>query len=374
MAGRHSSKFRTPIILLVSAFWLAATAAAQTTMRGKILDATRSPIVGARVVANPDGRASGPVTVSDPSGEFTLSLDPWAYVLKITADGFEPMSQTVQLPEAGAAEREFVLQVAARRESVTVTDSSRYQVTTTSSAARTLTPLRDVPQSITVVTGEQMKDQMMASIADVVRYTPGITAIQGENNRDQVVIRGNSSSADFFVDGMRDDVQYYRDLYNLDRVEALKGPNAMIFGRGGGGGVINRVTKEAIFSPLREVSIEGGSYDNKRFSTDFDQPLNDKLALRFNGLYENSGSFRNDVSLKRFGLAPALTIAPGKNTRITLSYEHFRDDRVADRGIPSVQGRPADVPLSTYYGNPKDSHAGARVNLGIAALEHQAGG
>ena len=80
-----------------------------------------------------------------------------------------------------------------------------------------------------------------------MRYVPGITAHQGENNRDQVIIRGNSSSADFFVDGVRDDVQYYRDLYNLDRVEALKGPNAMIFGRGGGGGVVNRVTKEADF-------------------------------------------------------------------------------------------------------------------------------
>ena len=86
---------------------------------------------------------------------------------------------------------------------------------------------------------------------------PGITAHQGENNRDQIIIRGNSSSADFFVNGVRDDVQYYRDLYNLDRVEALKGPNAMIFGRGGGGGVVNRVIKEAGFQPLRESDVAG---------------------------------------------------------------------------------------------------------------------
>ena len=85
----------------------------------------------------------------------------------------------------------------------------------------------------------------MTSVADVMRYVPGVTTHQGENNRDQVIIRGNSSSADFFVNGVRDDVQYYRDLYNLDRVEALKGPNALMFGRGGAGGVINRVVKEA---------------------------------------------------------------------------------------------------------------------------------
>ena len=127
-----------------------------------------------------------------------------------------------------------------------------------------------------------------------------------------MVIRGNSTSADFFVDGVRDDVQYYRDLYNLDRVEALKGPNAMIFGRGGGGGVINRVTKEAGFTPLREITLLGGSYGNKRFATDFDQPLNDKVAFRLNGMYENSDSFRKYVGLERYGINPTLTIAPAK--------------------------------------------------------------
>ena len=119
----------------------------------------------------------------------------------------------------------------------------------------------------------------MTSIGDVVRYVPGITAHQGENNRDQVIIRGNSSSADFFVNGVRDDVQYYRDLYNLDRVEALKGPNAMIFGRGGGGGVINRVTKEAGFQPLREFTLQGGAFGNKRVTADLDQPLDDRRRV-----------------------------------------------------------------------------------------------
>src|SRR4030095_7014949 len=101
---------------------------------------------------------------------------------------------------------------------------------------------------------------------------PGVTAHQGENNRDQIIFRGNSSSADFYLNGARDDVQYYRDLYNLDRVEVLKGPNAMIFGRGGGGGVINRVTKEAGFTPLREVTLQGGSFGNKQEGVACNQP------------------------------------------------------------------------------------------------------
>src|SRR5262249_38059385 len=151
---------------------------------------------------------------------------------------------------------------------------------------KTPTPLRDVPQAVTVVTRQLMQDQLMTSMGDVVRYVPGVSLHQGENNRDQLILRGNSSSADFFVDGIRDDVQYYRDLYNLDRVEALKGPNAMIFGRGGGGGVINQVTKEAGLSSLREVDLQGGSYDNRRITADLDQPLGDRFALRVNGLQE----------------------------------------------------------------------------------------
>ena len=94
-------------------------------------------------------------------------------------------------------------------------------------------------------------DQAMQSMADVTRYIPGVTMGQGEGNRDQPTIRGNSTTATFFVDGMRDDVQYFRDLYNVERVEALKGANALIFGRGIGGGVINRVTKEAGWTPIR---------------------------------------------------------------------------------------------------------------------------
>ena len=189
-----------------------------------------------------------------------------------------------------------------------------YQTEAISSATKTLTPLRDTPQSITVVTKDQIKDQSFQSISDVVNYIPGVSSHQGENNRDQLILRGNSTSADFYLNGVRDDVQYYRDLYNADRVEALKGPNAMIFGRGGGGGVINRVSKEAGFSAFRELNFQGGSFRNRRLTGDFNQPLSDKVAFRLNGMYENSDSFRRFVGLERYGINPTFTIAP--------SYRH----------------------------------------------------
>jgi catecholate siderophore receptor len=353
-----------------------ATAAVgnQGTLSGKVIDPARSPIGGAKITAIRTGHDSGLSAVSNPNGGFSLTVDSGSYTLVASAGGFQPATQTVTVPDGGAETREFVLRIAEVHASVTVTESPGYQVTAIRGGTKTFTPLLDVPQSVTVVTHELIEDQMMMSMGDAVRYVPGITAHQGENNRDQIIIRGNNSSADFFVDGVRDDGQYYRDLYNLERVEALKGPNAMIFGRGGGGGVVNRVTKEAGFTPLREITLQGGSFGHKRFATDLDQPFGDKIAFRLNGMFENSDSFRKYVNLERYGISPVLKIATGKQTALTLSYEHFRDNRTADRGIPSFQGRPADVPISTFYGNPDESHVRARVNLGSATLEHQVGG
>lgn len=241
------------------------------------------------------------------------------------------------------------------------------------SATKTRTPLHDIPQSIVVVSQEQIQDQALLSIGDVVRYLPGITAHQGENNRDQIIMRGNSSSADFFLNGVRDDVQYYRDLYNIARIEALKGPNAMIFGRGGGGGVINRVSKEAMFSPLRTLSVMGGSYDERRIAADVNQPVSDSLAFRVNGVFEDSNSFRDFVDLQRYAVNPTLTTTLDAQTKLTLGYEFLHDTRTADRGVPSFQGRPVDIDRSTYFGDPDASHVRANTQLGSASIEHSFG-
>jgi catecholate siderophore receptor len=364
------------MLLLVAVLALPVAAHAGATrfsLRGTVLDSTRAPVVAAPVEAVPDGEGSRASTVTDERGSFTLALEPGDYTVRVAAPGFLEAIQRVSARADVEESREFVLKVPRFRDSVTVDGGGGYQAPEISSATKTLTPLRDVPQSVTVTTQERIKDQLMASIGDVVRYVPGITTHQGENNRDQVIIRGNNSSADFFLDGVRDDVQYYRDLYNLERVEVLKGPNAMVFGRGGGGGVVNRVAKEAGFQPLHEFSLQGGSYGNKRFIGDIDRPLTDHVAFRLNAMYENSDSFRTAVGLERYGVNPTLTIAPSTRTKITLGYEHLHDTRVADRGIPSFAGRPADLDPATYFGNPDDSHVRAGVNLGSAAVEHRAG-
>jgi catecholate siderophore receptor len=342
-----------------------------SSLHGKILDPSNAAIVGAEITATPETNGNADVLVfSDQTGQFALALEPGKYVLKISAKGFLETCEVVDIGDAPQS-LYFVLQLPGLNQSVDVTSTAGYQVSAISSATRMMLPLRDVPQSITVVTEELIKDQGMTSMADVMRYVPGIDVHQGENNRDQIIIRGNSTSADFFLNGVRDDVQYYRDLYNLDRLEALKGPNAMIFGRGGGGGVVNRVTKEAGFQPLHAFTMQGGRFGNKRVTGDVDQPLNARVAFRINGMYENSDSFRRHVGLDRTGVNPTMTFLRGDRTRITTAYEYLRDRRVADRGITSLAGRPAPVDPSTYYGNPDDSHVRADVHLASASVEHR---
>ncbi len=181
----------------------------------------------------------------------------------------------------------------------------------------------------------QIEDQSLRSVADLLMFVPGATPGTGEANRDQLTLRGNNTTADFFVDGLRDDAQYFRDFYNLDRVEVLKGPNAMIFGRGGGGGIINRVTKRAGLINDREVILSHDSEGGTRLTADDNMRLTGALGLRMNGVWEHGDSFRNFTKIKRYGINPTLGWQPGADTRVDLSYEYFHDRRTTDRGLPS---------------------------------------
>jgi catecholate siderophore receptor len=210
-------------------------------------------------------------------------------------------------------------------------------------------------------------------MADVVHYIPGISMGQGEGHRDAPTIRGQSSTADFFSDGVRDDAQYLRDLYNVERVEALKGPNAMIFGRGGGGGVINRVTKEAQWTPTRAVTLEGGSFEHRRATVDAGDGFGRVFAGRLNAMFEDSRQFRDATELDRQGINPTATILAG-NTLVKAGYEYFADRRTVNRGIPAFQGGPSSAPIETFFGDPNASRSRLVMHAGDATIEHTWGG
>ncbi len=340
-------------------------------LQGRVLDATGAPIPFARVSVRLERDGGQTMTIlADGNGEFSVPVTSGVYAVGIAADGFSEAKRRVAVGSVDPAAMEIVLAVASLSETVEVGGTGD-RVTVVSSATKTATPLRDIPQAISIVSRELIAEQRMASMADVVRFMPGVTMAQGEGNRDTPVFRGNASTSDFFVDGVRDDVQYFRDVYNVERVEALKGPNAMIFGRGGAGGVINRVTRQADWGQPREVSLQLGSWENRRMTGDFGTALNDAVAARVTGMYENSDSYRAGVGVERYGVQPSFAFRLGPATTLRANYEFFHDERVADRGIPSFAGLPVATDPSTFFGDPDQSHADATVNVFAAAVDHR---
>lgn len=256
-----------------------------------------------------------------------------------------------------------------------------YKVSNTMSATRTDTPLIDTPQSVSVVTARQIEDQAANSIGEAIRYTPGIFSAQGEGNRETLVIRGMTTTGDFFVDGIRDDVQTYRDLYNIQHLQIFRGPNAMTFGRGGTGGLINREIKVADWDAVRELRLEAGMFEHYRGQIDIGQPLSDRIAVRIAGVYQNSDSYRDGVEHERWGINPTAAFRIGSDTLIQLGYEHFNDERIADRGVPS-QLRPATStgatePLATrrgqFFGDPANSPTDTNTDAANLYISHDFG-
>ena len=223
-------------------------------------------------------------------------------------------------------------------------------------ATRTHTPLRDVPQSVSAVTGEELEERNVRSLNEALETVPGVSATMGEGRRDQVNIRGFSALYDQYLDGFRDDTPYYRDLASIERVEVLRGPASVLYGRGSGGGLVNRISKRPRFGgEIGEFSLAAGSYDALRATLDFGMSPSDAFAWRLNAAAEDAGSFRDHAHLERQLLAPAMAWRLGAGT-LTAQAELLRDRRVPDRGIPGVGGRPAKVDVSTFYGDPARDH------------------
>ena len=249
-----------------------------------------------------------------------------------------------------------------------------YIATGTSTATKTNTPLKNIPQAITVITKQQAEDRGSVTVGEALRYVPGVAVAQGEGHRDQITIRGQNTTADFFVDGVRDDIEYYRDLYNVEAIEVLKGPAAMTFGRGGGGGVVNRVTKKADGERVREVTASTGSFERARTTIDVGDKISPDAAFRLNAMYENSENFRDFFELERYGINPTMAFRPADNTKVSLSYEYYKDERTVDRGVPSIAGAPGGPsrgPIEAFFGNPDASQADFEGHTATATLEHR---
>ena len=342
--------------------------------RGSVRDAQGGVIIEAEITLTNEKKQIVQKTRTDDLGEFSLNcFDEGEYNLRISKTGMADVSKIISLKNKNLAISDIVLETRQVEETVTVKIEPEFVSSVTEAVTKTATPLRDIPQSVEIVNRSLIDSQAVRSMQDALYNVTAVSVAQGEGRRDQFYIRGFTAIGDQFVDGVRDDALYYRDLANIEQIEVVKGPSAALFGRGSSGGIINRVTKKPnLYQRLGTFEGIFGSYGLKRGNFDFGSPIvNEKLAFRFVGAYEETGSFRHFFKENRYNIAPSLAWKPTEKTDVVFQFEYLNDVRVPDRGIPSFRGRAVSVPIGSYYGFPEEDEITNKVNSQALKIEHQ---
>ncbi|HSI21690.1 MAG TPA: TonB-dependent siderophore receptor [Methylophilaceae bacterium] len=256
--------------------------------------------------------------------------------------------------------------------SVSKEAEEKFRADSTSVATKTETALRDVPQSVSVVTEELIKSQRAFNLRDALRNVSGLSIAAGEGGRtgDSITLRGYAASSDMYLDGVKDNGQYNRDTFFIERAEVLKGASSIMFGRGSTGGVINQVSKQADGKTHLESNVSYGTDDFKRVTIDAGTALNDVVSVRLNALWQDADSFRDENYVEREGLAPSIKFTFSEDTSLTLDYLYQHENSAFDYGVPMFHGRPADVSTSRFYGFKDDLLQHYVTNIATATLKH----
>lgn len=235
--------------------------------------------------------------------------------------------------------------------------------------------IRDTPQSISVITRQEMTEQGIATLRDALRNVAGLSLAAGEGGSqgDNLTLRGFTARNDIFLDGMRDFGSYYRDSFNYDQVEVLKGPESVVFGRGSTGGVVNQREKSPELSSFVAGSFGLGTDLTRRATLDINEAVpafGNGTAFRLNLMgHESDFAGRDIAENRRFGVAPSLAFGISSSTRMTLSYLHQSEDDIPDYGIPWLFNGPAPVERHNFYGFRSD-YLRTDVDVGTIKLEH----
>lgn len=263
----------------------------------------------------------------------------------------------------------FTHYASAEEELVVRANSAAMLSTDVSTATRTSTPIKFVPQTIESISADALTAFGQPTLSEALAGVPGINA-SGDTRFDGVMIRGFNASNDFYLDGFRDDMHYTRDLSNIERVEILKGPAAVLYGRGSGGGIINRVSKKPGKDQQSSISTQVGSYGFKRIQSDLNGQINNDFLFRLNAAQEKKHSFRHGVSGDRAVLAPSISWQITPDLNWLLQYEYHNNERTPDRGIPGVNGRPARVDKRKVYSDTRRDYIDDTVQSGRSRLAY----
>jgi catecholate siderophore receptor len=235
-------------------------------------------------------------------------------------------------------------------------------------------PIKDTPQSITVLPEQVLEQRSLFTLREALRTVPGIALAAGEGGGrqgDNLTLRGFSAGTDIFIDGVRDLGQYARDTFNLESIEVLKGPSAVLFGRGSTGGIINQVSKSPKLTPFYELTGTVGSGPQGRVAVDVNQPFGPSAALRLNLMgFKGETPGRDYIEQERLGVAPSFGIGLNGPTRFIASYYYLADDNMPDYGLPYVFGKPPDVDRENFYGQPDRDYEHDDVHIGTLRFEH----
>ncbi|WP_026604106.1 TonB-dependent receptor [Methylomonas sp. 11b] len=248
----------------------------------------------------------------------------------------------------------------------------RFKAETSTTGSKTEMALRDIPQSVSVVKKELIESQNAFNLRDALRNVSGLTIAAGEGGRtgDSITLRGFAASSDQYLDGVKDNGQYNRDTFFIEKAEVLKGASSILFGRGATGGVINQVAKK----PTGKTGINGsftyGLYDFKRTAIDAETKYQD-LSARLNVMYQDADSYRDYNYSNRWGIAPSFKWDISADTDLTLNLLHQQEEGVFDYGVPMYRGRPAGVPINTFYGFTDNRMMDTDVNVATVALTHR---
>ena len=261
---------------------------------------------------------------------------------------------------------------------VVVQDQNSPYVVPESSLSKFPVPLKDMPQSITIVPGKLVEEQAGTTLRDALRNVPGIAVAAGEgggSQGDSFTLRGFNARNDMYIDGVRDSGSYFRDSFNFESVEVLKGPSSTFFGRGSTGGIINQVSKTPRLDPSYNGIFSGGSGLFFRGTADINQPIPQVLpnaALRVNLMGQRADVVERDkVEGKRQGFAPSISFGLGTPTQLTASYFLQHEDNIPDYGFPYVNGKPLRIDRDTFYGLNREDHEETWVNIGTLRLDHR---
>jgi catecholate siderophore receptor len=236
-----------------------------------------------------------------------------------------------------------------------------------------ITSDRDISQSVDTVDQKELAEQNLTLLQDALRNVPGVTLNAGEggSHGDSVNLRGLSIPDSFFLDGVRDIGQYQRDTFNSDAVSVLLGPASAVFGRGSTSGVINSISKQPELQPLAAVTLSGGMANYFRGTGDFNLPLTDTAAFRLTVMDQSNGvEQRDEVHYRRYGVAPTFALGIDTATRLTLSYFKEAENNLPDYGIPFIDGAPAHVERSNFYGLVNYDRTRTNTNIGTVRFEH----